>query len=462
MLVRSDINFSTSIKCLSVALVNVANHHKEYGVHKDLNGGFGTADDFDGFLGSSFIRFFKKHTVSLPIISFAHLQSIFKQKDMRVSYIEENYCDENNFDIVLIYGSMVDHRHENQVCRLWKKKMPQARVGIFGNFAKVCPEFFDAADFIISGEAEHFFDQEFKSLDQLKGYVQVRGITNYDSLPVPDLSGFPIDSYQYSVSRTSKRFIPYQSSKGCPYSCSYYCTYGKFQGPKIRQRSAKNVVRDLIELKEKYNIERVQFRDPVFGLQKGFIEDLCETVKENNLDIIWGMETRADLLNEENLRLMRAAGLRRVNIGIETTNANIAKTNKRPLIKETHQENVVRWCKELGITVAAFYVFGLDGDTPESIEQTVDYAIKLNTPIARFAVATPYPGTDFYKKLKQEDRLLIDDLEKYTQFNLVFKHTHLSPQDIKKFLGKAYRRYYLRINYWIMMLRGYVRRLLFK
>jgi radical SAM superfamily enzyme YgiQ (UPF0313 family) len=108
--------------------------------------------------------------------------------------------------------------------------------------------------------------------------------------------------------------------------------------------------------------------------------------------------------------------------------------------------------------VAAFYILGLENDTADSIEQTIEYAIKLNTPVARFSVATPYPGTDFFRQLERESRLLTTEYERYSQFNLVFKHANLTPEDIRRLLGRAYRRYYLRPSYAWMLCKSKIRK----
>ena len=122
------------------------------------------------------------------------------------------------------------------------------------------------------------------------------------------------------------------------------------------------------------------------------------------------METRLDLLTEEKLRMMYDVGLRNVNIGIETSDKDIAKKNKRLLVQETHQDKMIRLCNDIGIKVSAFYIIGYEGDTAETIRKTVDYAISLNTPVARFSVSTPYPGTGFYAQLEKEDRIISHDL----------------------------------------------------
>ncbi len=440
-------------KRLKIALVHPVNKEKNYAMNKDLNGGFGTADDYGNSFTSRIIKLIKKRSIRLPIISFAFLQALFKEQGHEAKYFEEDLPDEKeDYDLILVYGTVVDYKNENRVCRLLKEKFPKAKVGIFGPFPSRNPEIFDSGDFVLLGEAESFFMGDFKNLDQLNGKVNVSSLTDMEKLPSPDYDGFPLKKYGYSPAISEKPFVVLQASKGCPYSCRYYCTYGEYQGPKIRQRSAKKVVDDIIKLQEKYGARGIQFRDPVFGLFPKFIDEFCEELKNRNVKIAWGMETRLDLLNENNLKKMFDVGLRNVNVGIETTDPEIAKLNKRGLIAENHQEKIIKICKDLGIKVSAFFILGYEGDTLETARNTIKYAIKLNTPLARFAISTPYPGTGFYHQLKQEGRILTEDYEKYTQFNLVYRHKNLSAEEVKKLLEEAFRRYYFRPSYFLSML----------
>ena len=83
----------------------------------------------------------------------------------------------------------------------------------------------------------------------------------------------------------------------------------------------------------------------------------------------WGMETRADLLDEKKIRRMHEVGLSNLNIGIETPDDEIAKLSKRKVIEKKHQENIVNLCKELGINVTAFFILAFENDTLESMEK---------------------------------------------------------------------------------------------
>ena len=317
------------LKQLNIALVNVTNNSKDYAMNKDLNGGFGTADDYGNSFTSKIIRNMKKKNVRLPIISLAFLQALLKEKNYNVKYFEGHLPKANeNYNIILIYGTVIDYKNENWACRVLKDRFPYAKVGFTGPFPSRNPDVFNSGDFVLLGEAEAFFMNDFKNLDQLNGKVNVSALTDMDKLPMPDFDGFPMQDYSYYPAISVKPFVALQASKGCPYSCRFYCTYGEYQGPKIRQRSAKKVVDDIVHLQKKFGIKGVQFRDPTFGLVKPFIEDFCNELEKRNVKIKWGMETRLDLLNEANIKMMFDVGLRNLNVGVETNNEDIANLAK--------------------------------------------------------------------------------------------------------------------------------------
>ncbi|MBX9782265.1 MAG: B12-binding domain-containing radical SAM protein [Chitinophagaceae bacterium] len=428
-------------------------------MNKDLNGGFGTHDDYGNSLFSKILMRVKAKGIRLPVLSFAFLQGILKQKGFSVQYFENEIPLANvHFDVILLYGTIVDFKNENEHCLKLKEQFPNSKIGFFGPFPALMPHLFRTADFVILGEAEAFFMNEFISTFQLEGQVNVLSLTDMEELPLPDFTGFPVTSYSYHPILPYQPFLILQASKGCPYSCRFYCVYGKEQGAVIRQRSVKKVADDIVCLQKQFNIKAIQFRDPVFGLKKGYIEEFSEELIKRKLKIYWGIETRLDLLNEQNIDIMYNAGLRNINAGIETSDKIIAKRNKRLLVDESHQEKIIRYCKKKGINVSAFYIIGMEGDTELTVMNTIAYAKRLNTLTARFAVSTPYPGTGYYTQMQMQNRLLTDDFEQYGQFSLVFRHEHLSPVIVKKMLNKAYRIYYLRARFTAMFLMNTVRR----
>jgi anaerobic magnesium-protoporphyrin IX monomethyl ester cyclase len=92
------------------------------------------------------------------------------------------------------------------------------------------------------------------------------------------------------------------------------------------------------------------------------------------------------------------------------------------------------------------YIIGFPTDNSQTIQDTIDYAIKLNTTYAQFSVWTPYPGTPIFKTFEKE--ISTTKFEDFDQYNLVYNHKLFSSKEIRKLLSNAYSAYYLRLR-WI-------------
>ena len=429
------------------ALVNIENKHQPYAVNKDLNGGLGTVDRLEGGILLSIVSKYRKRNFKLPVLTLVHLQSILISRDFTTEYFESALPDEAEyqFKAIVIYASMVDYPFELECAKKLKRTFEKARIGFVGPFVAQRPHIFEEYDFWVTGEAEYYFLHQFKSFSDLKGRLAALKPIDMNELPAPDLSGF--NSSHYAYSNILKRpFFTWQASRGCPYSCSYYCTYGAYQGKKMRVRAPAKVVSDLKLLQEKYMINSVLFRDPVFGLQKNFVELFCRELIKQGVQIEWAIETRLDLLDKQKLFLMKENGLRCINVGIETFNDKVAKRNHRNTASHQRQVELVSYCRELGVEVNALYVIGLISDTRKTIQETIEYSILLDTDRARFSVCTPYPGTALYDELQRHGSIFESDLTRYNQFSPVFKHDNLSSDEILKLLNLSYRRFYIRFK----------------
>ena len=240
----------------------------------------------------------------------------------------------------------------------------------------------------MKGEPEKFFidwDGKVNSLYSKEKFLTSSIIENLDSLPITSYNAMSPMKHSYRPMLPSPTCF-LEASRGCPYSCGYYCTYGEMQGKSIRSYRASRVISNMIKLRSIYGFNSFQFRDPVFGLKKGFIDEFCLEIIKNGYDFIWGIETRSDLLDEQKLRLMVLAGLRSINIGIETPNINIAALNKRKTDEIDHQKFIINACRNLGIKVNAFYILGLENDNYETCLETIKYSLILDTYMARYSV----------------------------------------------------------------------------
>ena len=420
-------------------------------VNKDLNGGYGTRDEIGKNILSKLIGYGKKRNIKIPVLCMGYITSILKSKKIKNDYLENckkviSFIKKNKVNCCIIYGSIVCYELETKLIKQIKDLNKKITIIVVGTYPTKYPEKFESADHIIIGEPEEFFQHwngDVKYFKKLEKNIKSNLIKNLDELPIPTYKKEFAKDFSYRpMLKKPTGFI--EATRGCPYSCGFYCTYGENQGKLIRSYSPEKVVEVMQDLIKRYGFRSFQFRDPVFGLKKDFIEKFCLEIFKKGLKVEWGMETRIDLLDIEKIRLMKSAGLKSINIGIETPNEEIAKANKRIICDEDKQKSLINAAFNEGIKINAFYILGLEQDNEVSSLDTIKYALSLNTFMARFAVCTPYPGTGFYDLLKNEGRIIENNLDKYNQQELVFKHNDLGSEKIKKLIQYAYIKYYFR------------------
>lgn len=420
---------------MEVALLDI----RQAGDNKDFNGGFGTTFHGGKSLRSRLLKFARSKLESIPTLSYVYLSSIFKQHGHNVSYYANTIP--NSFDLALIHVTLIRHQEETELIGKLKARGFK-NVGVYGPIASVRPELFSAADFIIAGEPEEAVLNIAKTGVAGKGVIPSRPVMDLDSLPFPDWSIFPIDSYSLSPALEEKPAVFVHASRGCPYTCSYcpYTVFGTY-----RARQPESIVKELAHLKATYGIRAFYFRDPTFSIDGRRVETLCNLMIENSLNLQWGCETRLDLLTIPSLTLMHRAGLRAIKVGIESVDHDLLRSHGRKPPTIEKQEEIVEYCRTIGIRVIAFYIIGIPGATKESTRATIRYSRRLNTSFANFTICTPIPGTKFYDEMK--DRIVDHDWNHYDNFHVVFEHDALSKEEILKLQEQALTGYYFRPRY---------------
>ena len=415
--------------------------------NKDTNGGYGTVNDFGRGLIATFLKLLKNRTMNFPEILPAYTGAILKQQGHTISFGKNRMNPEA--DLVLIQTSIINYGDELAWARRIRTEFPQVKVGFIGGMAAGNPQRYqNEGDFVITGETEGALLQG--SIADFSGVVQGEKLEDLDTLPFPNWDHLQEWKEGYGfVTHGHGRFLPMLSSRGCPMSCAFYCTYPLVQGNHYRERSPENVVEEIAYLQKNYGMQTVMFRDPIFSLKMKRIEQICELILQRGLKFNWICETHPRFLNPELVGLMSRAGCVAVKLGIESGNLEVMKKSQRAVPDLTYQEEMVRCIEENGMNVLAFYILGYLDDQASTVRQTIDYALHLNTYGAQFTIATPYPGTPWYQELKEQPERyqLDDDLEHYNQYRLVFNHPHLDFDELEDLKSLAYRRYYLRPSY---------------
>lgn len=215
-----------------------------------------------------------------------------------------------------------------------------------------------------------------------------------DDLLFPDRSDLDHSKYLFSVpGKGIRRFTTIITSRGCPYSCTF-CTEPLMYGRTTRFRSAKNVVDEVQDFHDRHNINHFIFVDDTLTMRKDRILEMCDLLKERNLDITWEGWTHVNTVSEDLLEAMYAAGLRRLSFGIESGNAEVLYSLKKnstlPRIRDAY-----RWAKKAGIETRGSVILGLPGDTRATVQETIDFVVSLKEcDHAYFNIAMPYPGTE--------------------------------------------------------------------
>jgi len=429
---------------MKITLLNIL----KPGDNKDYNGGFGTTFRIGSSLLAKLLEKKRLNGEFHPLMSYGYLAGIFRKNGHTVEVLTNKISHDS--DLVIIQCSLVRHNLEMDFIKRIKAET-NSMIGLIGPFPSVRSDIFSAyADFIIQGEPE---DIAFRITDDYmpEGVVKSNPIENLDSIPFPDWDVFPIKQFSYLTLFSKRPFTFIQGSRGCVYGCNY-CPYKVFG--LYRERSVENILAEIEYLVERYGIKSLMFRDPCFSFNKKRAALLADGIIKRGIKIEWGCETRLDSLDIELLGLLYTAGLRAVKVGIESVDPNILRLQKRKYIEGEHQEKIVKHCDKKGIKVVAFYIIGLENDTKESIERTIKYAKELNTDFANFTICTPIPGTEYFEQIK--DRIYETNWENFDNFNPVFRHKNLSPDELHRLQEYAIVSYYIRPKF---ILKHFLRKL---
>lgn len=276
-------------------------------------------------------------------------------------------------------------------------------------------------------------------------------IMDLDSLPFPARDFLPMEKYNVQIHLSSVKGVKATmlSSRGCPNFCTF-CACHVTMGRKYRLRSIESVVDEMEHLVTEYNVKYIQFYDDTFTIKYQRVVDICNLIIKRNLKVKWFAHARVNTVDEELFRLMKRAGCAHVSFGIESGNQEILKSIRKGTTLDQARKAVAA-CQRAGLKTLTTWMIGNPGETPETIQDTIDFAVELNPDIAVFSILVPLPGTEVYNKYRG---VLFDtsvNWEDYktlsTSNKLALKSNTMTNEMLFNFLHTAWKRFYLRPNY---------------
>jgi anaerobic magnesium-protoporphyrin IX monomethyl ester cyclase len=265
--------------------------------------------------------------------------------------------------------------------------------------------------------------------------------TPYPAWHLLDLEG-------YSLPLVDRPYVIVETSRGCPYSCDF-CVAPVHQGHKFRERSAVALVDDIERSYRDLGIEFFYLWGDTVTLNVKSFSAFCDELIARRLPIQWFGNARADNLTDPAfVHRLKRAGCWMLALGIETESDDVRKDMVKRLERQKI-ETAFRNMRQAGIRSFAFFIFGYPGETPQTMEQTVEYAIALDPDFANFYPAVPYPGTALHDKCAREGLLGPDagDWSKMEYSYYLLEGHGLDEKVVMGAINRAKRRFFLRPGY---------------
>jgi radical SAM superfamily enzyme YgiQ (UPF0313 family) len=390
--------------------------------------------------------------------------------DCRPSYISTEMLLEKfdkNVILAVIQTATVSINQDLETAKKIKNKFPKTKIALVGSHVSVLDQEIlennQYIDFIAREEYEYTIRDLARALIDKTDLDNILGMTfrknkeivrnqnrpyieDLDELPFPARHFLPLDKYFEPIFR-SKRTLRLTGSRGCPFHCTFCLWTQTMFGRKARFRNPKKIVDEIEHLINIHQAKELYFEDDTFTLIPKQAIEVCNEILRRRIRIPWSCMSRVDTVNEEMLKRMKEAGCFMIRFGVESSSQEILNRVK----KGTTIEQVVKafkMTKKSGIEFHAAYTFGLPGETKETLEQTIKFAVRLNSEYAQFAIAMPFPGTELYQEAEKNGWLKANDWSDFEATeNSVLEYPNLKAQEIVQAVKKAYRKFYFRPSY---------------
>lgn len=254
----------------------------------------------------------------------------------------------------------------------------------------------------------------------------------FETLPPARQDLLPI--HKYNLPLIGRKYTFVISSRGCAWACSYCRTSVAWQ-TRPRFRLPETIIEEIT----RYHLKNIAFHADVFTMKKEQVYRICELMPSN---VRWVANSRVDTVDQLLLKAMKRAGCWQLFYGIESgDNGVLAQNRKQATVEQARQ--AVRWTKEAGIRVHGYFMLGLMGDTPETMEKTLQLSKELPLDEVNYAVSAPYFGTHFYDVASKNQWLTSDSWEDFDQsHSAIVDQPGCSHEQVKQFQRRAYREWY--------------------
>ncbi|MGQ9727387.1 MAG: B12-binding domain-containing radical SAM protein [Candidatus Fervidibacter sp.] len=396
-------------------------------------------------------RFHVFNFVRLPRLGLPILGAILKKRGCDVTIFCEDLAPIDwdkvfRADIVFVSTITCTAPRAYEIAKVCKERGVPVVMG--GPHPTFLPE--DAlqhCDYVVRGEGEETVLELLETLEIGEKPYGVKGVSFRDGEEiihnplrplVQDLDSLPFPDLDLIRGKERMSVTPILTSRGCPYSCTF-CSVTEMFGHKFRRRSIENVMEELRILKPR----SVFFYDDIFNADAERMANLLEAMVREKITPDWSAQCHTHLVLKQRdlLPLMKRSGCFALYLGFESVNPSTLKEyRKRQTVEEIRE--AIRLLHQHGILVHGMFIFGADTDDLATFKETVKFAFKNRIDTAQFLILTPVPGTQFFKRIESEGRILTKDWGYYDGHHVVFRPAKMSPVVLQLAAVKAMRVFY--------------------
>lgn len=408
------------------------------------------------------------HHPQFPPLGLAYMAAVLEQNGFEVKIID---CPVNHYDheklraelsafqpALIGTGSMTPTIESALKCaQVAKEVCPDTTVVMGGPHATFSDKEVltneKTVDVIVRGEGEQTLLELAQRPTTGQKFGDIKGITfrkdnqiiqtptrpfiqDLDALPLPGYKFLPIEKYFVS----KRKLLPIITSRGCPYACSF-CVASQMFGQRFRARSPKNVLDELEWLQNEFGAEGVAFQDDTLTFDRKRAIEICDGMIERKLNLHWGCGTRADVVTKEVLEKMAKAHCDETMFGVESGCKSMRAVLKKGVTNE-QIENAIRWAKAAGMFVTVSVILGYPGETKETLQETLDFAAKLQPDDVWLCHATPYPGTHLREIVVKNGWPMSQDWKTYNTMNPIYEDPNLPAKEIAEMRRRFYNKFY--------------------
>ncbi len=245
------------------------------------------------------------------------------------------------------------------------------------------------------------------SIVHTPGRPLIEDLDSQSALPAYDL--LPMEIYLKNQIIGFGRDIDFISSRGCPFQCTFcYQPWGR----KFRGHSVDFICEAILYLKREFDVQFISFQDDEFMTDNSRVYEFCEKHDLLFPDVRWSCTGRANLVDDDIIKTVRASGNCSISYGFESGSPKMLKQMKKAITID-QMEKAVSLNRKHGLPIPVSFILGMPGETEESCRETIEFCIRNNLHLESLMFATAYPGTELFEFALETGRIKEDEVFNY-------------------------------------------------